>query len=216
MLDGPNRLWTDTGQIVLEETFVHGVRIYGDGGQVRFGLRDRALDGPFERREQGRLVARRRYRRGKIDGADERWDDGRLVLRRTYREGVLHGPSFEEEGRTWEGTQVTQGRYCEGHKCGRWTMTFASRTRREETYDAAGQVIDERVWSPDGTLQHHFTKAELDYMERGGAYPLAWRLRKHAECLRELARGNCCEADSDPPPTATVCRNAPLIRPPAP
>jgi hypothetical protein len=71
--------------------------------------------------------------------------------------------------------------------------------------------IDARRWRPDGTLESHYDRAELDYLERGGEMPRAWRLRKHAECLRELAKGNCCEADSDPPPNATICRNGPPI-----
>jgi antitoxin component YwqK of YwqJK toxin-antitoxin module len=248
-LDGPNRGWTETGQLVLEETFVHGVRIgrhrawypdgrpredgtfaagvapiegrplvdppapsvlaseppspgrggdawvgdgrknvpvgvwkawgpdgslrsertfdeqgnpegrfceagvcseitagtgavvlpYGDGGALRFDLRDHALDGVFELREmaEGKLVVERhRDRRGKLEGASERWYGGKLTWRWTYQAGVLDGPSFEDIDNP-EGREITRGRNCQGHKCGTWTTTVDHRMQNQEIYDAA-------------------------------------------------------------------------------
>ena len=199
-----------TGTLVLP--YADGAR----GGEVHFSLRAHALHGVFEEwkriyeDERRHLVARRRYQDGRLDGAAEEWDErGQLILRQTYREGVLEGPSFERRSDdAWGPDVVVTGWYCQGHRCGTWILTSASRKRSEETYDSSGQQTGEWLWDEQGALRSHWTKAEMAYYERGSLPPDVRRW-KHAECLRQLVRGDCCEADSDPPPQATVCNNKP-------
>lgn len=190
-----------------------------EGGEVRFSLRDGALDGVFEDRawdrDDGRLhlAARRHYRNGKRHGSAEEWDERRrLVSKQTYRDGVLAGPSFEHVpyDAAWGTDVVVVGRYCDGKRCGRWTWTVGSRKRREETYDPSGEQTGEWQWGEDGAPAGHWTKAEMAYYERGELPPDV-RRRKHAECLQQMSTGACCEADSDPPPQATICRNGPVV-----
>jgi antitoxin component YwqK of YwqJK toxin-antitoxin module len=145
-------------------------------------------------------------RAGRAHGASEAWDrNGKLQYLHTYRNGVLHGP-WRELGDYGVGLSV--GTYCDGHKCGRWTITGASNERTLEVYDKVGVQLSEEKWSSDGRRVSGWTKADMNYYERGELPPaVLGRLR--SRCGERMKTGDCCDYFDGIQPKAIVCRNGP-------
>ncbi len=143
-------------------------------------------------------------RAGVLHGVRQEWDaKGQLLLRHTYRDGVLHG--------LWRENAIidsnsTVGTYCDGHKCGRWTITGESSERTVEVYDRAGVQLSEQKWDSEGRRAGGWTKEEMDYYERGEIPPAALR-RLRARCLRLMKTGDCCDHFEGMPAKAIVCVN---------
>ena len=66
----------------------------------------------------------------------------------------------------------------------------------------------EQRFGKDGRSAGGWSEADDAYYRRD-ELPPAVKQRKHAACVAAAAKGECCELDADPPPTATICRDGP-------
>jgi antitoxin component YwqK of YwqJK toxin-antitoxin module len=144
----------------------------------------------------GHPFGQAQYRNGKLHGRVREWQHGCLTLDATYRDDTLHGPYLKVEcdEHTGRPLRSTRGTHCRGEPCGAWTdREHDGSHKRVYRYGKDGTVVAETTWH-HGRVADSWDAARLQAEE-------------HARCLRELARGGCCDPEQRPPPGARPCFN---------
>lgn len=113
----------------------------------------------------------------------------------TWRNGKRHGTHIERECERGVVKIVLRGRYCRDIRCGVWTRrVLGTKARERWVYGKHGGMIAKTVWDERGRVVEHWSLA-------------AQRRAAHKACLRELARGGCCDPEQNPPKGAKMCIN---------
>ena len=141
--------------------------------------------------QDGDLSSEVNWKNGTRNGSTTTWDrEGRLTSKIEYQRDKMHGPYYQ---RNWSGekSDVTNGQYCRGHRCGDWIYVDYDGGRREEKFSLTGALVSKKHFSAAGKLTSQ--------------WPPKNKVETYESCSKKMLFGACCQAGRNLPAGARIC-----------